>query len=182
MKTCFNHPYTKAFSICHGCGKDYCEECLDEGKEFYYCREADCVKLYKAELSSIDISDEDEARDVECPNCKNILELTEEEQSSGKVHCPECEAFIDFNADPPKVLDREYYVELTASLNQGDIAVFKSLLANANIDYYIFGENFLGADPLIQPARFYVNEKQLEEAKELLKDFDIHVWGTSNNE
>ncbi len=36
MENCVNHPNKKALSACHGCGKHYCESCLDEGKEFYY--------------------------------------------------------------------------------------------------------------------------------------------------
>jgi len=177
MKSCFNHPEKKAHSICHGCGKDYCELCLDEGKEFYYCRNPECQILLKKEL----YTDVLPANTI-CPNCKSGLELSEDERISGKVHCPECEALIDFKVNPPKVLNRENYVELLSSLNQGDIGLIKSILGNSNIDYYVFGENFLSVDPLIQPARFYVNESQEEEAKELLKDFKLHIWGTSKNQ
>ena len=50
MKYCYNHSDRKAFSLCHGCGKDYCEECLDEGTEYYYCKNPECQKLLKDEL------------------------------------------------------------------------------------------------------------------------------------
>lgn len=119
---------------------------------------------------------------VTCPNCETELELTENERISGMVHCPECEVLIDFKIKPPKVINKENYVELLSSLNQGDIGVIKSILGNANIEYYVFGENFLSVDPLIQPAKFYVNEIQLEEAKELLKNFELRIWGASKNE
>lgn len=177
MKNCINHPDKKATSICHGCGKDYCESCLDDGKEFYYCKNLECQKLLKKELYP-----EFLPPNVSCPNCESDLELTENERISGKVHCPECEALIDFKVDPSKVLPKENYVELLSSLNQGDIGIIKSILEDSNIDYYVFGENFLSVDPLIQPARFYVNGNQIKEAKELLKDFDLHIWGTSRNE
>lgn len=39
---CFNHPQKNALSICHTCGKYYCDSCLLEGKEFYYCFNQEC--------------------------------------------------------------------------------------------------------------------------------------------
>jgi hypothetical protein len=69
-----------------------------------------------------------------------------------------------------------------SSLNQVDIGLIKSILGNADIEYYVFGENFLSAEPLLQPARFFVNGNKLEEAKELLKDYDLRIWGFSSNQ
>ena len=117
-----------------------------------------------------------------CPSCSCELELEDEERTSGKVHCPECEALIDFGVNPPKVLNKENYIELLASLNQGDIALIKSILDDSEVDYYVFGENFLGANPLIQAAKFFVNQDQIEKAKEVLKDFQLNIWGTSKNQ
>jgi|WetSurSiteA1Bulk_404760.scaffolds.fasta_scaffold69764_1 hypothetical protein len=176
MKFCVNHPNKKAFSICHGCGKDYCESCLDEGKEFYYCKNPECQKLLMKELlpSSFPVK-------IICPNCSCELALEYDERTSGKVHCPECEALIDFGVNPPKILNKENYIELFSSLNQGDIAIIKSILDDSEVDYYVFGENFLSVDPLIQPARFFVNQNQIDEAKEVLKDFQLNIWGTSKN-
>jgi hypothetical protein len=176
MKTCYNHRDKKAFSICHGCGKDYCKECLNEGKEFYYCKNPECQKLLKKELLELS------PLNIICPNCSSELELSDEERKSGKAHCPECEALIIVNTNPPKVLSKEHYVELLSSMNQGDIALIKSILEDANIDYYVFGENFLSVDPLIQPAKFFVNENQIDEVKELLKDIKLSIWGFSNNQ
>ena len=177
MKTCINHPEKEALSICHGCGKEYCETCLDEGKEFYYCKNPECQELLKKEYPAGYLSEK-----IICPNCASELELSEEERTNGKVHCDECEVVIDFNVDPPAILDRENYVELLVSLNQGDIALIKSLLDNSTIDFYTTGENFLSVDPLIQPAKFYVNVNQLDDAKELLKEFKLHIWGTSKEQ
>ncbi len=50
MKTCVNHPNRRTFSICHSCGKDYCEQCLNEGKEYYYCESEICQVELKKEL------------------------------------------------------------------------------------------------------------------------------------
>ncbi len=177
MKSCFNHTDKKAFSICHGCGKDYCKECLDEGKEYYYCKNPECQKLLLEELPP-----EQFPVKIICPNCSDELELEDDERTSGKVHCPECEAVIDLRVNPPGLLKNKNYVELLSSLNQGDIALIQSILDDSEIDYYVLGENFLSARPLLEPARFFVNENQLEEAKEVLKDFKLNILGTSKNQ
>lgn len=177
MKTCFNHPAKKAFSICHSCGKDYCEECLNKGIKNYYCNNPECQAMLKKELDSDGLP-----INIICPNCKSELELSEDERTSKKVYCTECEALIDFNFVPPKILNKENYVELLSSLNQGDISIIKSLLDSGGIDYYFLGENFLSIYPLLQPARLFVNENQIEKAKEILKDFDFNIWGVSKNQ
>lgn len=177
MKTCVNHPAKEAFSICHNCGKDYCELCLDKGTEFYYCKNRQCQAQLKEELLQGGLPP-----NVKCPSCQIELELSEAERISGEVHCPACEAFIDFRMSPPKVISRENYVELLSSFNAGDIGLIKSILESGNIDYYIFGEQFLNIYPAVQPARFYINENQLEEAKKLLKDFELHIWGASTTQ
>lgn len=177
MKTCFNHPDKEAMSVCHGCGKDYCKQCLDEGKEYYYCKNPECQKLLKAEVPFRELPEK-----IMCPGCGSELKLSKEERETGKIHCSECEAFIDFNFNPPKIINKENYVELLYSLNQGDIALIQSMLDDGKIDYYIAGGNFLSVRPLLEPARFFVNESQLEEAKELLKDFKLNIWGASTNQ
>ena len=177
MKTCINHPEKEALSICHGCGKDFCKECLDEGKEFYYCKNPECQKMLKIEMPAGKLSP-----NIVCPGCGSEIELSEEERLNGKVHCPDCEVVIDFTVEPHAIVAREKYIEILSSLNQGDIALIKSLLEDAEVSYYTTGENFLSVDPLIQPARFFINEDQVEETKELLKEFKLHVWGTSKEQ
>jgi len=177
MKTCINHPKKEALSICHSCGKDYCKACLDDGKEFYYCKNPECQELFLKEMPVGKLS-----ANIICPNCAGEIELSEDERLEGKVHCPQCEVAIDFTAIPTEILDKENFVELLYSLNQGDIALIKSLLDNFGIAYYITGENFLNIDPLIQPARFFINVTQEAEAREALKDFELHIWGTSDKQ
>jgi hypothetical protein len=182
MKNCTNHPDKEALSFCHNCGKEFCSGCLDEGKEFYYCRNPGCQKALRRETGAEKHGIEAAYKvppEVVCPNCNSALELSEEERLSGIAECPECAETFDFSADPPEAVK---YVELLSSLNQGDIALLKSILGNSGIRYYIYGENFLHARPLLEPARFFVKESQLQEARELLKDFDFHIWGTSNNQ
>ncbi len=57
MENCVNHPNKKALSACHGCGKHYCESCLDEGKEFYYCKNSECQELFKKRIACRIITD-----------------------------------------------------------------------------------------------------------------------------
>lgn len=176
MKHCVNHMEREALSICHNCGKDYCEKCLVEGEEYYYCKKPECQSSLIKELKS------DSPTVIVCPICESELELSPEENLAGKLHCPECEAVIDFRSKPPRILDRDHYVELAASLNQGDVGLIKSILDDIEVDYYVFGENFLGVGPLIQPARFFVNEEQAEKAKDALKDFEFKAFGFSKND
>ena len=89
MKTWHNHPDKDAFSICHGCGKNYCKSCLDEGIEYYYCKNSECQKLLREDVWFKD-------EDVKYPNCGSKLNPSRDEVISKKVHCPECEAMIDF--------------------------------------------------------------------------------------
>jgi len=64
-------------------------------------------------------------------------------------------------------------------MNQGDIALIRSILENEQIDYYVSGENFARLDPLIQPAFFFVANSKIGQAKEALKDLDVHIFGVS---
>lgn len=122
------------------------------------------------------------SKDIICPNCGIELELSEDEVLVGRTICPNCEVMIDFASGPPVIIEKENYVELLSSFNQGDIGLIKSILDNFEIDYYVFGENFLSINPLIQPVKFFVNEKQIEEAKGLLKNIDLNIWGVSRSQ
>ena len=175
MKYCVNHPQKEAISICHGCGKDFCELCLVEGPEYYYCKNPQCQELLKKELIP------ELPFEIVCPNCSTPLELSGEERITRKFHCVECDSLINFNYDPPKIFKPESFVELLSSMNQGDISLIKSILDNSEIDYFIYGENFLNVDPLIQPARFFVLSTRLEDARELLKDLEQHIFGLSSS-
>lgn len=177
MNSCVNHPEREALSFCHNCGESFCEECLTEGTEYYYCQKPECQSMLAEELAQPELPEV-----IVCPFCNIELELSEKEKTTRKVHCTECDSLIDFNADPPVVMGKDNYVELYRSVNWGDIGIIKSLLDDAGISYYVFGENFLGADPLIQPARFFVDEKQAEEAAEILKGMDLKIFGTSMND
>ncbi len=177
MDHCFNHPDRKALSVCHECGRHYCELCLDEGEEFYYCRRPACRESFLKQKRI-----EPLPAKITCPACSSELELTDDERATRKLHCAVCETFLDYTVDPPKVLQASKYSLLLTTMNQSDIAVIKSVLDDAKIDYYVYDEEFLAVRPLVQPVRFLVAENQMEEAKELLKDFDLNLMGISRHD
>jgi DNA-directed RNA polymerase subunit RPC12/RpoP len=118
-------------------------------------------------------------KEVTCPKCSIDIELDEKERMSERVHCPECEVRIDYSVDPPLVEEPKNYVEIAWSLNQADISLIKSILDDTEIDYHVFGENFLSVDPLIQPARIFVLDEQTILVKDILKDFKVQIVGVS---
>ena len=168
--TCINHPDRKAFSQCYFCKKNFCKSCLKECDGYFYCEDSKCRKALKEELLPIII---------ECPECSNELELNFEERIEKKFHCPACECFLDFSTIHPRVIDPEKYEYVLTTLNHDDLSVIQSVFDAKKIQYFIYGENFLSVDPLIQGARIHVLEEHVERAKELLKDIDIHLFGTS---
>lgn len=176
MERCINHPERNAYSICHNCGRHFCEECLTSGREFYYCKSPECQERLKEDLQNTLHS-----LSTVCPNCQSELSISYDELQSGGFRCPECDSFIVLLDGKPEVLADKNYIQLLSSLNQGDIAIIKSMLDDAEVDYYVTGENFLGVRPLLEPAIFYVNEKDLELAKDILKDFELHLFGFSTN-
>jgi hypothetical protein len=173
MENCYNHPERKAFSVCHSCGKYFCEECLTAGAAYYYCKSSVCQKK---------LEEENLRKRIICPNCFSVLEISRDEFCSSRLRCPECDSFIILVNSRSEKVEGKKYTKLLASSNQGDIAIMKSLLDNAEVDYYSAGENLVGVSPMT-PAIFYVNETDIEVAKEILKDFELHLFRYSiNNE
>ncbi len=112
-----------------------------------------------------------------CPNCFNTLKLSSDELSLSGLHCPECDSFIVLLESKSKNEKNKNYVRLLSSSNQGNIEIIKSMLDNAEVDYYINGENFSGMAALPGQAIFYINEKDHGIAKDILKDFELHLSG-----
>jgi hypothetical protein len=172
MESCYNHPGKKAYSICHNCDRNFCEDCLTAGTEFYYCNSPECQQKLEKETRW---------KRIICPNCLSVLEISWNELKSWKLRCPECDTFIILVDSKSETAEDKNYIQLLSSLNQGDIAIIKSMLDNAGIDYYVTGENTLGVLPLVEPAVFYVNEKDFELSKYILKDFELDLFGFSAN-
>ncbi len=55
---CFIHPDRKSSAPCHSCGRYFCEECLTEGEEYYYCREEHCQTLKAQETDRLRVAKE----------------------------------------------------------------------------------------------------------------------------
>lgn len=43
----------EALSFCHNCGNFFCKDCLNEGKEFYYCSNYNCLEQLKLETDPV---------------------------------------------------------------------------------------------------------------------------------
>ena len=65
--TCKNHPERSAISICHNCGDYYCKDCLNEGKEYYYCNNKVCNDRFLEEPKPFSY---DPSEDVAIPKIK----------------------------------------------------------------------------------------------------------------
>jgi uncharacterized protein YbaR (Trm112 family) len=171
MENCYNHPERKAYSVCHICGKHFCEDCLTAGTEFYYCKSPECQTKFKEDNEG-DLT----RKEIVCPNCRSVLNVDKYELESGSFRCPECDAFVVILNGKPELPEDKNYVRLLSISNQGDIAIIKSMLDDAGIDYYAWGENSM-YDPIV----IYVNANQINLAKEILKDFEFHLFGFSTN-
>lgn len=81
-KFCKNHPQKEAISFCHNCGNYYCKDCLNEGKEFYYCNNEECYKKYVEEAEP-EVAVAGNLSIINCPNCKKEI-------SNNVKFCPHC--------------------------------------------------------------------------------------------
>jgi hypothetical protein len=50
-RNCANHEGRKAVGVCRSCGKYFCEECLTERGDYYYCKSNKCQSVIKNELA-----------------------------------------------------------------------------------------------------------------------------------
>jgi hypothetical protein len=101
-----------------------------------------------------------------CPQCKS-------EYRDGITECADCKVPLITSLPPEADHSEGSYVRILATYNAADIAIVKSLLDDAEIDYYFSGESFNDVSPLIQPAILYVYDEQQEEAREALRGVDL---------
>lgn len=95
----------------------------------------------------------------------------------GIRECPDCRVAL-VETLPPRPAPVEFE-EVLRTYNQGDIALIKSVLDAAAIEYFFQGEIFNLVDPLIQPARLRVRKDQAGDARELLKGLSFNYLGVS---
>ena len=113
--------------------------------------------------------------EVNCPKCKTELSLDENERNLKRFKCPSCMSLIDYSNEMPKIIEPEEYIKILTTINQGDIALIKSLFDSENIDYYISGDHFLAMDHLIQGAKLFVIESDYDKAAVLLEDTNSEI-------
>jgi len=113
-----------------------------------------------------------------CPKCKA-------EYVRGVAVCADCGISLvdrlpeDETGDNEKDSAEETaeYVEIFITFSAAEIAMVKSLLDSAGIDYHLYGEQFAAVRPLVYPARLVVRADQCEDAMAILKDLDFGTWG-----
>ena len=74
------------------------------------------------------------------------------------------------------------YAEILRTYNQGDIALIRSILDGAEIEYFFRDELFNLGMPLIQPARLCVRQDQVDDAREFLHGLNVVFLGLSTRE
>jgi hypothetical protein len=107
-----------------------------------------------------------------CPKCRY-------EYVQGVKECPDCRVELVEELAAESHEPEHNYIEIVSTLNLGDVTLIKSLLDANEIDYRVFDENFNTIRPLVQPARFFVREDQVDEVKKLLEGMDIHAFALS---
>jgi len=107
-----------------------------------------------------------------CPNCRA-------EYIEGIIECADCRVPLVVDLPAEKEIEQPEFEKILTIFNVGDIAVIKSVLDSAQIEYIFDGENFNLIDPMIQPARLFVKSAQVPMAKELLKEMNLHFWSLS---
>jgi hypothetical protein len=106
-----------------------------------------------------------------CPRCKA-------EYVDGITFCADCGIpLVDRLPDEPKKADKppKKYRQLGSNFNAGEIAIIKSILDGAGIDYYFKGERFQTIHAqYVDPAILMVWEEQYKEAKKLLGNLKLY--------
>lgn len=104
-----------------------------------------------------------------CPNCKA-------EYREGFTSCSDCHVTLvkELPEEFEEKNDNIEYIDFKPALsthNPSDIMLIKSILGKENIEYYFKGENTLSL--VAQSAILMVQDKQIKEVQQLLKDFKI---------
>ncbi len=102
-----------------------------------------------------------------CPKCKA-------EYISRVTVCVDCdEPLVDKLPEEEKMPAKPPYRQYQGLYGSAEIAVIKSLLDDAGIDYYFKGERFQTIHiPLVDPATLMIREDQFEAAVELLNELE----------
>lgn len=106
-----------------------------------------------------------------CPQCRS-------EYLKGITDCVDCQIpLVDVLPPEPDHTTKDRYVRILSTYNAADVAIVKSILDDAEIDYYFENEGFNVVSPLIQPVVLYAMRDQEEDAREALRGVDLRYMG-----
>ena len=105
-----------------------------------------------------------------CPKCRA-------EYREGFDKCADCNVDLVKKAPAESKVEYTEYECVLKTYNPADVAMIKSIFENENITYFVKGEQFTSIQPLVEPARIMVKQDQAEQAKEILKKFEVQFMG-----
>ena len=102
-----------------------------------------------------------------CPKCRA-------EYVNGVTKCADCGVSLVYTLPEEKELQpKPSYKRFMEVANIGDIAIIKSILDDAEMDYYFQGETAHATYmSMLEPAILMIREDQFETVTELLKELE----------
>ena len=152
---CKNHPNKIALSFCCICKNYYCKECLIEGKEYYYCYQANCYNEYLKERKKILESYESNPRF--CPKC---LEETSKEATGN--------------------LDVTNFIGTTISTVGGHCNICNSLIAEKRFILFGIPIKSYGYYRIIELKRYGFVSSEITFLSRKLKNQNINLISLNN--
>lgn len=99
-----------------------------------------------------------------CPICRA-------EYREGFKECTDCDCDLVEELEP--IPEPSKFIKLATIFNEGDIAVIKTSFDNAEIEYYLDGEQSHRLAPVPLAARLMVRRDFREVAEAILKDLEL---------
>jgi hypothetical protein len=110
-----------------------------------------------------------------CPKCGA-------EYREGFTQCADCGVPLVWD-EPVKAGDQGEafveYVEILRTFNPADLAIIRSLLTDAGIDYFVKDEHLALVRPLVEPPAVMVSRDQVQEAVDIIKDLKLEYKAIS---
>lgn len=151
-KTCKNHPDREARSFCHHCADDLCNECLQEGPRFYYCRKIKCKKALR---------DETELYGKKCPSCGANKKF-------GSIFCHSC----GYRLKPVAEREKGDLVTLSRYGNAIEAHLARTKLESQGVLAFVFDEHTISLNPIYDIAlggvRVKIKNSDLKKALKIL--------------
>ena len=108
-----------------------------------------------------------------CPDCRS-------EYVEGVKECPDCGVALVGKLPPEEYggarEDVTDHLPMARTFSTKDIALIHSILSGTNIRYFIRGEGLTHIRPMADPSILIIAEKDIEDARELLKDLPLSFY------